>query len=157
MVWSWLDKFLKFTDLVWLSTCFTFCKHGAHWVHFSHSYHSLFFISLFFGQFILFFCDMAVPLRISPRSSHPEVFLRKVVLKICSKFTGEHPCQSVISIKLQSRTPFLRNISGRLLLIYLILLLFMWVFLKYLFMKGVSFPRKYFFLQFVESATQSCS
>ena len=36
------------------------------------------------------------------RSSHPEVFLRKGVLKICSKFTGEHPCQSVISIKLYS-------------------------------------------------------
>ena len=34
------------------------------------------------------------------RSSHPEVFLSKGVLKICSKFTGEHPCQSVISIKL---------------------------------------------------------
>ena len=34
------------------------------------------------------------------RSSRPEVFLRKGVLKICSKFTGEHPCQSVISIKL---------------------------------------------------------
>ena len=26
--------------------------------------------------------------------------LRKVVLKICSKFTGGHPCRSVISIKL---------------------------------------------------------
>ena len=36
------------------------------------------------------------------RSSHPEVFLRKGVLKTCSKFTGEHPCQSVISIKLHS-------------------------------------------------------
>ena len=34
------------------------------------------------------------------RSSHPEVFWRKGVLKICSKFTGKHPCQSVISIKL---------------------------------------------------------
>ena len=33
-------------------------------------------------------------------SSRPEVFLRKVVLKICSKFTGEHPCRSTISIKL---------------------------------------------------------
>ena len=32
------------------------------------------------------------------RSSHPEVFLGKGVLKICSKFTGEHPCQSAISI-----------------------------------------------------------
>ena len=30
------------------------------------------------------------------------VLLRKGVLKICSKFTGEHPCRSVISIKLQS-------------------------------------------------------
>ena len=34
----------------------------------------------------------------SLRKSHPDVFLRKGVLKICSKFTGEHPCQSVISI-----------------------------------------------------------
>ena len=34
------------------------------------------------------------------RSSHPEVFFRKGVLKICSKFTGEHPCRSAISIKL---------------------------------------------------------
>ena len=70
------------------------------------------------------------------RSSRPEVFLGKGVLKICSRFTGEHPCRSVISIKLQSnfikitlwhgcppvnllhifRTPCLKNTSGRLLL-----------------------------------------
>ena len=70
------------------------------------------------------------------RSSHSEVFLEKGVLKICSKFTGEHPCQSAISIKLLRkfieialwhgcsqvnlldifRTPFLKNTSGRLLL-----------------------------------------
>ena len=37
---------------------------------------------------------------ISIRFSRPEVFLRKGVLKICSKSTGEHPCRSVISIKL---------------------------------------------------------
>ena len=37
------------------------------------------------------------------RDSPPEMFLGKGVLKICSKFTGEHPCQSVISIKLCSR------------------------------------------------------
>ena len=37
------------------------------------------------------------------RSSPPEVFLGKGLLKICSKFTGEHPCRSVISIKLQSK------------------------------------------------------
>ena len=36
------------------------------------------------------------------RSSHPKVFLGKGGLKICSKFTGEHQCQNVISIKLQS-------------------------------------------------------
>ena len=70
------------------------------------------------------------------RSSHREVFLGKGVLKICSKFTGEHPCRSVISIKLLCnfieitlrhgcspvnllhifRTPFSKNTSGRLLL-----------------------------------------
>ena len=36
------------------------------------------------------------------RSSPPEEFSGKGVLKICSKFTGEHPCSSVISIKLLS-------------------------------------------------------
>ena len=72
------------------------------------------------------------------RSSRSEVFLRKGVQKICSKFTGEHPCRSVISIKLQSniieialrhgcspvnllhifRTPFLRSTSERILLTF---------------------------------------
>ena len=72
----------------------------------------------------------------SLRSSRPEVFLRKCFLEICSNFTGEHPCWSVISVKLQSnfieiklrhgcspvnllhisRTPFPKNTSGRLLL-----------------------------------------
>ena len=70
------------------------------------------------------------------RSSHLEVFLGKGVLKICNKFTGEHPCRSVISINLLCnfieialrrgcspanllhifRTPFLDNTSGWLLL-----------------------------------------
>ena len=73
------------------------------------------------------------------RSSHSEVFLRKGVLKICSKFTGEHPCRSAISIKLQSnfieivlrqgcspvnllhtfRAPFPRNTSDWLLLLFI--------------------------------------
>ena len=35
-----------------------------------------------------------------PRSSHLKVFLRNGFLKICSKFTGEHPCRNVISRKL---------------------------------------------------------
>ena len=71
------------------------------------------------------------------RSSRPEVFLGESVLKICSKFTGGHPCRSAISIKLQInfteitlrhgcypvnllhifRTPFSMNTSGWLLLI----------------------------------------
>ena len=75
--------------------------------------------------------------KLHSRSSRPQVFLGKVVLRICSKFTGEHTCQFVISIKLQSnfieitlglgwspinllhiiRTPFLKNISARLLVI----------------------------------------
>ena len=66
------------------------------------------------------------------RSNHPEVFLGKWVLKICSKFTGEHPRRSATSIKLLCnfieitlwhgcspvnlmhifRTPFLKNTSG---------------------------------------------
>ena len=70
------------------------------------------------------------------RSNPSEVFLRKGVLKICSKFTGEYPCRSAISIELQSnfieitlryrcspvnllhisRTPFPKNNSGWLLL-----------------------------------------
>ena len=34
------------------------------------------------------------------RSSHPDVFLGKGVLKTCSKIAGEHPWGSAISIKL---------------------------------------------------------
>ena len=30
------------------------------------------------------------------RSSRPDVFLGKDVLKICSKFTGEHPCKATL-------------------------------------------------------------
>ena len=56
------------------------------------------------------------------------MFLGKVVLKIRSRFTGEHPCQSVISIKLLKngcspvnllhifRIPFPKNTSEGLLL-----------------------------------------
>ena len=70
------------------------------------------------------------------RSINRQVFLRKGVLNICSKFTGKHPCQSVISIKLLCnfieitlrhecfpvnllhifRTAFSKNTSGWLLL-----------------------------------------
>ena len=72
------------------------------------------------------------------RSSHPEVSLEKGVLKICSKFIGELPCWSVISVKLLCnfieitlrygcspvdllhifRTPFPKNTSDGLFLIF---------------------------------------
>ena len=45
--------------------------------------------------------DMEMVINLS-RSSPSQVFLGKGVLKICSKLTGEHACQNVISIKLQS-------------------------------------------------------
>ena len=57
------------------------------------------------------------------RSSHPEVFLEKGLLKICSKFTGEHPCRieltfqhgcSPVNLLHIFRTPFIKNTSGRL-------------------------------------------
>ena len=71
------------------------------------------------------------------RSSQPEVFYENVILKICSQFTREQPCRSVISIKLLCnfieitlrrgcspvnllhifRPPFPGNASGRLLLL----------------------------------------
>ena len=74
-------------------------------------------------------------------SSPSDLFLQKGVLKIFSKFTGEHPCRSAISIKLRSnfieitlwhgcspvnlqhtlRNPFLKNTSGWLLLYAVIL------------------------------------
>ena len=74
------------------------------------------------------------------RSRHPELFLGKVFLKICFKFTGKHPRRNVISIMMQSnfteialrhgcslvsllhifRTPFLHNTSGWLLLTILL-------------------------------------
>ena len=70
------------------------------------------------------------------RSSFPDVFLRKDVLKRCSKFIWEHQCRSVISRKLLwnfteitlrdgcspvnfrhiFRTPFYKNTNGGLLL-----------------------------------------
>ena len=69
------------------------------------------------------------------KSSPPEVFVRKGPLKICSTFTGEHPCRSVISVQLFCsfigitfqhgcspvkllhifKTPFPNNTSGGLL------------------------------------------
>ena len=64
----------------------------------------------------------------------PKVFLKKILLKICSKFTAEHSYRSVVSMQsnfteialrhgcspvnllLIFRTPFFKNTHGRLLL-----------------------------------------
>ena len=57
------------------------------------------------------------------RSRPPEVFLRKGVLKICSKFTGEHLIEitlrhgcSPVNLQHIFRIPFHKSTSGRLLL-----------------------------------------
>ena len=102
------------------------------------------------AMFILI-CSISVPLYevLIHRSTHWEVFLRKGVLKICSKFTGENPCRSAISIKLLcniieitlrhgcspvnwlhiSRTRFQQNTSEWLILNSQ-LKVFLWVFLQ---------------------------
>ena len=51
-----------------------------------------------FAAFIIM--DSYISSYIICSSSPPEVFLRKDVLKICSKFTGEPPSRSAISISL---------------------------------------------------------
>ena len=35
------------------------------------------------------------------KNSPPDVLLEKGVLKMCSKFIGEHPCRNAISMKLR--------------------------------------------------------
>ena len=52
------------------------------------------------------------------RSSPPELFLVKDVLKTCSKFTGEHPCRGCSAVNLLHifRTLFYKNTYERLFL-----------------------------------------
>ena len=91
---------------------------------------SIAFIWIFYSDFVV--------LRFTYSNCSPEVFLRKGVLKTCSKCTGEQLKRSVISIKLQYnfteitlrcspvnllhifRMPFYKNTSGRQLL-YLVM------------------------------------
>ena len=54
------------------------------------------------NKVIFLYMDSSTNKKDIDRSRLLEMFLRKGVLKICSKFVGEHPCRSVISIKLQS-------------------------------------------------------
>ena len=105
------------------------------------TFYWLYFKNIFHGSRLQFpdrirFKSFLNSLQIQCRSSHPEVFLGKLILTIQSKFTGENPCRSVTSINLQSnfieialrhdvspvnwlhifRTPFPKNTSGWLLL-----------------------------------------
>ena len=95
----------------------------------------IFKIDLSTKEYCLDFLALNVSLRIPYRISHPEVFLGKVIMKICSKFTG-YPCRNVISVKMFRnfikitlwhwcspvtllhifRTPFPKNTSEWLLL-----------------------------------------
>ena len=88
----------------------------------------------------------------------PEMFLGKDVLKTCSNFTEEYPCQSVISIKLQSnfieialwhvcspvtlqhifRTPFPMNNSGRLLLLTFVSYRMFWKYIQIMYTNSSS-------------------
>ena len=82
----------------------------------------------------------------SVRSISPQVLFKKAVLQICRKSTGKHPCRIVISINLQrnfiaitlshrfsllnflhiSRSTFLRNSCGGLLLKWFTKAVFTW-------------------------------
>ena len=68
--------------------------------------------------------------RTKNRSSRPEVFCERGVLRIFTKLTGKHLCQSLFFNKVAGlrcfpvnfmkflRTPLLQNTSGRLLLLF---------------------------------------
>ena len=66
-----------------------------------------------------YFCRGSIP-SLCRSQSHPEVFPEKGLLKICSKFKGEHPCRSAISIKLQSNFIEITLFHGVFLKIYCI-------------------------------------
>ena len=102
--------------------------------------------AFFAAHFVALFVAIFVGISVCTfyRSSRPELFLRKDVLKIFSKFTGAHTCRSVISTTLLCNfmettlwyefspvnllhffwTTFSKNTSGRLLLILLKTLLY---------------------------------
>ena len=59
--------------------------------------HLVIYVNLVFRDVLIQIIDQIIV--VMTISSPPDMFLRKGVLKICSKFTGEHPCRNVISIK----------------------------------------------------------
>ena len=53
---------------------------------------------------VIFIINLSKSAGASIRISPPKVILGKDVLKICRKVIGGHPCRSVISVKLQSKS-----------------------------------------------------
>ena len=125
LTWAYSFKINKITK----SLNIFFCKENKWCCYFSFTIYSVF----TFGQFT---DHNSGRKQENYRSSHPEVFLGKGVLKIRSRCRGENPCQSALSIKLLCnfieitlqngcspvnlwhifRTPFLKNTSEWLLL-----------------------------------------
>ena len=63
-------------------------------------------------RILLFLADRFLQIRDAKQKQPSRGVLRKRCSEKCSKFTGEEPCGSVISIKLHAT----KNTSGRLLL-----------------------------------------
>ena len=82
------------------------------------------------------------------RSNHPEVFWRKGVLKICSKFTGEPTCRSAISIKLLSNfiEIALRHGCSPVNLLHIFRTPFLKITFEWLLLNWISFANDYFLL-----------
>ena len=101
---------MLFADFMKLQLIFTGTLHNIHSV-LTHLYAKVFSCrhnsshEVDCGVYMEFFCVLLTEIS---RSIPLEVFLGKSVLKICCKFAGEHPCESVISVKL------LRNLNKNL-------------------------------------------
>ena len=124
------ERFSFFTDKnlyycgMWYLYYFQWCRH----VSLKLIYLTVFYMKTNWMKISHVCIEWVFTLKFS-RSSHPEVFLGKIILKMCTKFTGEHPCRSVISIKLLLkfpvnlshifRTPFHKNTYRGLLLVVL--------------------------------------
>ena len=57
---------------------------------------------MIFGRVLNTPCVLSQSFIITYKNSTPDVFLEKSVLKICSKFTGEHPYRSCFATLLKS-------------------------------------------------------
>ena len=75
----------------------------------NHSFCSRYFMLLFICSFIFFLQEVLFTLFIHFRSSLPELFCKKFVLRKFIKFTRKHLCQSLFFNKVASLKPFLKK------------------------------------------------